>query len=172
MSRLSDTVSNANDLEHIVLPAMNEAEALVSWRVYRLCESPQGIALIVGGVAALLLLWSRVFPHPFALIFALAALFFSLSDYLLPITYRLTPTGAHADVGLNRLYIAWTDVQRATHGTDGIFLSPFPHASRLDAFRGVRLRYGAEDAESLRQTVRRLRDAAQSRNANEESPSA
>jgi hypothetical protein len=64
---------------------------------------------------------------------------------------------------VTRLFIAWPDVRRATRGADGIFLSPFSRPSRLDNFRGVRLRFGADiDPESVVRAVKSLRAAASS----------
>jgi hypothetical protein len=97
-----------------------------------------------------------------AILFVLTA---ALGDYWFPVTYRLTPEGAHADGLFSRLYLAWPDVKRATHGSDGIFLSPLPRPSHLDAFRGIRLPYGDQNAESLRETVKDLIDKQRKGNA-------
>jgi hypothetical protein len=148
----------ANTPQTVAVPAeTDEAEAtLLRWRVHRLRESPRGALLVLAGTAGVLLAGNLLSLHPITLLVGMAALMVSLSDYLLPVTYRLTEKGAHADVGLNRLFIAWKDVKRATHGNEGIFLSPFPQPSRRDGFRGVRLRYGMDNRDAVLENVRNL----------------
>jgi hypothetical protein len=130
---------------------------VISWRVHPLRERPGGIALVACGYGAAFLLWRLLFPNPFALCVPLIAMTAALSDYLFPTGYRLTRGGAHVDGAVSRLYIAWGDVRRATYGREGAFLSPFSRPSRLDGFRGVRLRFAAgNDADVLR-AIRSLR---------------
>jgi hypothetical protein len=141
-----DAAGDAADAEH----------TLLAWRVYRLREEPRGIPLVAGAYAAAFLLWWIVFPQPLALFLPLVALTGALSDYLFPISYRLTTRGAYADCGASRLFLAWTDVKRATTGADGVFLSPLARASRLDAWRGVRLRFSSGNDAEVRDTARAL----------------
>lgn len=157
MSLAPDTA--ANTTESVAVPAETDATLLL-WRVHRLRESPRGIFLVFASTAGAFLAGSLLSLHPITLLAGLAALSLSLADYMLPITYRLTGQGAHADVGLNRLFISWKDVKRATHGSEGIFLSPFAQPSRLDGFRGVRLRYGADNRDAVLENVRNLWHAA------------
>jgi hypothetical protein len=137
--------------------AAADAEATVlTWRVHRLREELRFVPLVAGAYAAALTLWWLAFPHPVALLLPLVSLTGALSDYLFPTTYRLTTRGAHADCGVSRLFVAWADVKRATHGGEGVYLSPLARPSRLDAFRGVRLRYADGNDDAVRETVRRL----------------
>jgi hypothetical protein len=156
MSLASDTAANTPES---VVPVETDATLLL-WRVHRLRESPQGAFLVLAATAGALLAGSLLSLHPITLLVGIVVLALSLGDYLLPVTYRLTEKGAHADVGLNRLFIAWKDVKRATHGSEGIFLSPFSQPSRLDGFRGVRLRYGADNRDAVLENVRNLWHAA------------
>jgi len=139
-----------------------EATAL-TWRVHRLREEPRFVPVIAGAYAAALTLWWLACPYPLALLLHLGALTLALSEYLFPVTYRLTTCGAHADCGMSRLFIAWSDVKRATHGRDGVYLSPLARSSRLDGFRGVRLRYADGNDEAVRDTVRYLWRGADAR---------
>ena len=135
----------------------NAAETtILAWRVHRLREEPRGIPLVAGGYAAALLLWWWVFPQPIALVVPLFALTGALSDYLFPISFRLTTRGAYADCAASRLFLAWGDVKRASSGKDGVFLSPLARPSRLDGWRGVRLRFGGGNEEAVRDTARTL----------------
>ena len=73
---------------------------------------------------------------------SLAVLVASLWRYWLPTRYRLDGQGVWvAHLGWERLH-PWGQFRRAEVHRDGIFLSPFPRASRLDAFRGFFLRFG------------------------------
>lgn len=133
-------------------------DALLVWRVHRLRDYPRRLPLIVFGYGVAVLLWRLSLPNPFLLMAILFVLTAALGDFWFPVTYRLTTQGAHADGLFSRLHLAWPDVKRATHGPDGIFLSPLPRPSRLDAFRGIRLPYGDNAKETLRATVKDLID--------------
>lgn len=135
----------------------------LSWRVHRLRESPEKVPLVAGAYAVALGAWWLAFPHPVTLLLPTVALTGALAEYLFPITYRLTEQGAFADCGLSRLALEWKEVRRATHGKDGVYLSPLSRPSRLDTFRGIRLRYlpgDTDHAETVRETVRELRTGA------------
>ena len=140
-------------------PAEGETTVL-AWRIHRLREEPGRIPLLAGAYAAVAVVGWLLFAHPLPVLALLVGLTGALSEFLFPISYRLTSKGAHSGCGLSQLFIAWPDVKRATHGRDGIHLSPFTKSSRLDAFRGVRLRYGAENGADALETVRRLRQTA------------
>lgn len=63
-----------------------------------------------------------------------------MAEYLFPREFRLTEQGVHASCGpFQKLFLAWEDVKRATHGPDGVFVSPLSRPSRLDRFRGITL---------------------------------
>ncbi len=130
-------------------------ETLLLWRVHRLRDHPERLVLVVLGYVVTTLFWRLSLPHPLLLVSSLLILTASLSDYLFPITYRLTTQGAHADGILTRFFLEWKEVKRASYGQDGIFLSPLPRPSRLDHFRGVRLLYGKESPDELRMIVKR-----------------
>lgn len=110
---------------------------------------------MVAGVYALAFILWRIFsPQPLALILPLVILTGALSDYVFPISYRLTSRGIHADCGASRLFLAWSDVRRASTGADGVFVSPLRKPSRLDAWRGIRLRFSGGNDETVRELVR------------------
>ena len=127
------------------------------WRVHRLRENPRLLPLVTLAYGIGLFFWLHLFPHPLTLILPLGALTSSMAEYLFPISYRLTTTGAYASCFLSRLYLAWPDVKRARYGEDGVFLSPLLRASRLDTFRGVRLCFAHANNETVLETVRRCR---------------
>ncbi len=138
-------------------PAHSAETTLVAWRTHRLREDPRHLRLIAAAYAAAIALWWLLFPHPLALFLPLVSLTSALAEYLFPISYRLTSRGAYAANGVTRLFISWSEVKRATAGSEGIYLSPLAQAgSRLEAFRGVRLRFADGNEEMVTQTVQRL----------------
>jgi hypothetical protein len=84
----------------------------------------------------------------FAIILAATA------EFWLGLSYKVDSRGASVRCGLSLSALDWSDVKRAVADNEGIKLSPLAAPSRLDSFRGVFLRYGAE-RESVEQAVRR-----------------
>lgn len=133
-----------------------ECDILV-WRVHRLREEPERTPLIAVAYGGATVVGWLVFAHPLPVLLLLLALTGAIAEFLFPVSYRLTNRGAHSGCGLSQLFIAWEDVKRATHGKAGVHLSPFDRPSRLDSLRGVRLRYDAENRETVLSAVRQLR---------------
>ncbi|MBC8101584.1 MAG: hypothetical protein H7Z41_03240 [Cytophagales bacterium] len=130
---------------------------LLAWRTHRLRENPRLLGLVMMAYGVALLLWLFLFPHPLTLILPLGALTSAMAEYLFPVSYRLTTRGARASCFLTHLSLDWSEVKRARYGEDGAFLSPFARASRLDQFRGIRLRFAEGNEEAVLETVRRCR---------------
>jgi hypothetical protein len=138
-------------------PAASGAETTVlAWRVHRLRTEPGRLGIVLIGYAVALGMWYLLFPHPVALFLPLVGLTCALREYLFPQEFRLTTRGAHVANGPARLFLAWEDVKRATHGRDGVHLSPFARPTRLDDFRGVRLDFADGNDAAVLATVRRL----------------
>ncbi|MCH7905411.1 MAG: hypothetical protein IH944_12725 [Armatimonadetes bacterium] len=76
-----------------------------------------------------------------------AAILLSTSEMFLPLSYRLNARTARVKNGLSVTEIAWEDVKRVLPVSDGIKLSPLKNPSRLDAFRGVYLRFADNEDE-------------------------
>ena len=151
MSVSTDTASSPSALPETVV---------FSWRVHRLREEPRRLGVIAAAYGIALGLWWLVFPHPLALFLPAVSLTSALAEYLFPASYRLTTRGAHVANGFARLFLDWRDVRRATVGAEGVYLSPLARAdSPLAPFRGIRLRFGADNAEQVIEIVRRLRQA-------------
>ena len=72
------------------------------------------------------------------------ALVVSVGDYLLPITYRITRESASARSLLSHRIIRWEDVRICRLCHDGVKVSPLSRRSRLEAYRGVFLRFPTE----------------------------
>ena len=99
-----------------------------------------GFAFVAGIVGTLLLsFWIGVIGF--------IAILLSTMELFLPLSYRLTARAARVKNGLSVTEIAWEDVKRVLPVSDGVKLSPLKNPSRLDAFRGVYLRYSNNEDE-------------------------
>ncbi len=72
----------------------------------------------------------------------------SISDFLFPLHYRLDEKGISVKGVLHRRYLAWAQVRRVSRDELGVKLSPLPHPSRLDAYRGIYVWFG-DNAEAV-----------------------
>lgn len=118
----------------------NSEETLMEWRVHLASKKPiqaSAVLLLTFLVATLGGFW---LGHPLAGIVTFVILAGALSDYLFPVSYRLTDKKAEAKGILGSQSIEWARVKKEGHDENGIKLSPFAHPTRLDAFRGVYLR--------------------------------
>ncbi|MBW3622442.1 MAG: hypothetical protein KY468_03425 [Armatimonadetes bacterium] len=128
------------------------------WTVCMAVQQPRrtlvaGLLCVAAMVVAFLAFHSFVFS---ALVGA--SLFGSLLDFFLPVRYRLTPKGAEARHLWPFAFIEWKQVKRRLMSKEGLRLSPLGRKSRLDAYRGVFLRFGDEDPETVLDAVRRLHE--------------
>jgi len=60
-----------------------------------------------------------------------------------PVKYRLDDTGASRKVGFAETAMLWEDVKRVEVSERAVRLSPLEKPTRLDAFRGVSLRFSS-----------------------------
>ncbi|MBS1704976.1 MAG: hypothetical protein JST40_03820 [Armatimonadetes bacterium] len=94
------------------------------------------IMALGAGLAGFLLLRS-----PLAGIAGTVLILASVSEVFLPQRFRLDSQGASAKVGLSMTNIPWQDVKRLWEDEKGVLLSPFAEKHRMNAFRGVYLRF-------------------------------
>jgi hypothetical protein len=91
--------------------------------------------ILLAGGAALLLFHSLL-----SALLAAGLLLAATSEFILPVTYRLTPQGAEARSFFTWRKIEWSEVKRVYSGRDEVKLSPLKHGGPREAFRGVLLR--------------------------------
>ena len=146
---------------------MNAGESVLSWSVFLAARQPKrplqiGAALLgvlAGGVLIFHSLWLGLLP--------MLALLFSLSEFIFPVRYTLTPQSASARHGLTILEIQWPEVRHAYLTNDGIKLSPLrAKNSRLEPLRGVFLRFDETNRDTVIAAVRRFRQEAQNAKQN------
>lgn len=129
-----------------------EATAL-TWRVHLLQRHPKrlpglmiGLGIGLGGV------W-LMSASPLMVLLALVLLVGACSDYLFPLRYRITAEGVFAEGLTSRYVLRWPEVKRALPEPAGLILTPLATPSRLDAFRGVLLRYASDGEPGDRTSV-------------------
>ena len=147
-------------IANISEPGMAQA-ARVKWSVHLIRRQPERLPKILGvlglvfaaGLCLFHSLWLALLP-------TLAALF-SVSEFVFPIHYILTPKSATMKCGLTALEIQWSDVRHAYLTDEGIKLSPLVRKnSRMEPLRGVFLRFDEAQREEIITTVTRLREEA------------
>ena len=127
----------------------------VTWQVHPLTDAAGEKSLVLTATVLALsaaVWWSfESFGYGFLTLAILAG---SLSRYFVPTRYRLDEVGlVTSHLGVKRR-MAWEQVRRISVDDDGILLSPFASAKRLDAFRATFVRF-SRNRESV---VRYVRD--------------
>ncbi len=132
-------------------------EDTVDWTVHLAKAEPAKLAGVAGAVIAAFALGWMAFDSWVGGVLGASLVFSAVAEFVLPIRYRLTDEGAHCAYGLARLSIPWSSVRRVIVGPDSLRLSPFARPSRLDAFRGVQMRWDSVvmPEERLREAVAR-----------------
>jgi len=135
------------------------AEPILVWRVHLVREHPAKVLLIAPVLFASLLI-CYVFTHsPIFMAVTLLLLMSSLADFLFPVRYEITEQGASSKTLLARTSVTWDRVRKYYLDDHGIKLSTLPRPGRLEAYRGLYLRFG-DNQEEVMEVVRRMRDAA------------
>lgn len=123
---------------------MGDELIIMQWSVHLAYKKPLGTALAIISIAitivigyALLGSWLHGAVGGFVIACA-------LSDFLLPVHYRLTKRGAEVISALYRRSIEWEHVKACYFDEDGIVLSPFDKWTPLAPFRSVRLRFNCD----------------------------
>lgn len=126
---------------------------VLAWRVHLLRRDPSRLpALLLVlflGAACVWLLFGRPLPVVAALILLLGA----SSEYLFPISYRITTEGVYADAPASRMALRWKEARRCFSVPAGLVVTPLAAPSRLDAFRGVLLRFAPDGSPGDRASV-------------------
>lgn len=133
--------------------ASGEEAALAEWTVHLARSSPSKLWGVGGGSAVAALFGWMAFRGWVGAALGAGLVLSAVAEFLLPVRYRLTTHGAYCSYGLARLAIPWPSVRRVILGANSVRLSPFRTPSRLDAFRGVELRFGDADSDSGRDRV-------------------
>lgn len=133
-----------------------DGELVLTWQVHLAKEQPQRFAGVIIVILGVMLLAALLFGSLLSAIIMAFVLFGALSDFFLPVKYTLTTTHVSASTRLGKRTMAWKDVRRCYLDEYGIKISPLRRRSRLEAYRGVYLRFGDRKEEVL-DAVKRLK---------------
>jgi len=133
-----------------------ESGDVLEWTVHLARRRPRQAAAVVVVILAASLVAGLGFRS--ALFGALAAVLLvaSVSDYLLPVHYRLDGAGARAAGVIHRRRMGWEQVRRAARDSLGVKLSPLGHPSRLEAYRGIYLWFAGNESEVMAAVARHV----------------
>jgi len=118
------------------------APETLSWTVWPARERPWAAAVLLASLAVLGLLITQGTGDRVLGIAAPLFILGSVGSFIARTSYRLTPETIEVKaLGVARTR-PWSEMRRATADRGGVFLSPFPTRSWLEAYRGVRLPFG------------------------------
>ena len=138
-----------------------KAEPILAWKVHLVREHPAKM-LLIAPVLVFSLVVCYVFTHsPVFMAVTFILLASSLADFLFPIRYEITERGASSKTLLGRNAVEWKRVKKYYLDDRGIKLSTLPRPGRLEAYRGLHLRFG-DNRDQVIEAVRRMRDAVHS----------
>lgn len=128
-------------------------ETLLSWRIHLLRRDSSRLPVLgIVFLFAFITIW-LMFHSPLPAVAAVLLLLGATSEYLFPVRYRITTEGVYADALTSRHALRWKEVKRAVPDPMGIILTPLASPSRLDAFRGVLLRFAPDGEPGERAAV-------------------
>jgi len=133
-----------------------EEAVLLEWTVHLRQHDPHRTWVIYLAMAFAALMGFWLFSSLLCALIGALVIFFSTAEYLLPLRYRLTTRRACVSNGATRYEIAWPNVRRVLMGRVALKLSPLPMESRLEAFRGVLLRFAPDGEPGSREEVLRI----------------
>lgn len=133
-------------------------QPVMSWSIHLARQNPAK-TLVSMAFAVFATVLGYVAIGPYAAVIVGAAVLISLSDFLLPVRFELWPDRAVCRMLLKSAEIKWADVKQCYLDDYGVKLSPLGTASRLEAFRGVYLRFADNEPEVIK-AVKELRPSA------------
>lgn len=120
---------------------LSETAPALAWSVHLVRCAPHRLPTLVMvvflGAGCIWMIFHQILP----VLAAVALLLGSCSDFLFPIRYRLNAEGLWADGLTSRNQLRWKEARRCVLEPRAITVTPLPVPSRLDAFRGVTLRF-------------------------------
>lgn len=149
--------------EHQISPDKIKEEPVLTWSVHLAQDSPKRMLIallcLISTAIAGYFIMSRFGSAAGMLGGAVGAfaILSSLSDYLFPLRYEITRDHATCRRLMGITQIEWKDVKRCYLDDLGIKLSPLIRKSRLEAYRGVYLRFGPDNKDKIIEIVKSLR---------------
>ena len=138
-------MAEAPNIAAVVSDSSDSPAVLRQWKIRPVVDQPQRVVPIIALCIFVLVVGYLTFHTIWPAIAGVLMLLGATSEYLLTTNYRLTERGAHADCGVSRFEIEWSQVKRLLISETAVTLSPLPRPSRLDAYRGVTIRFTSEE---------------------------
>lgn len=138
--------AEAGEIAAAGLDASPGENGALEWRVHLAHGQPGRVARLAAVLATAAGIAVAVFGHPLPVIATLVLLCGAVSDFLLPTTFLVTAEGVARRNGLSFSRLAWRDARRCWRDAQGVKISPLAHSSALEAFRGIYVRFPADDA--------------------------
>jgi len=132
----------------------DEEEIRFEWTSHPAKQRP--VAAIVVAVFILIVgagVYSWTFS-PLFTAFGIIVLAGSLAGFYFPTTYRFYDSRIDVKYTVTTVKKEWHMFRTYWPDKNGVLLSPFPHRSRLENFRGLYLRYGQADREAILEFVK------------------
>lgn len=133
---------------------------ILEWTVHLFAARPGQVWLVIATASLAAVVGKLALQHWMGAVLGVLFIAMAAAEYLFPIRYRLSSSGVSCTYGLAHLVMQWSDVRRVEYDNGGVRLSPFRKPTRLDAFRGLYLRYAADGngpaPEQIRECVEKL----------------
>lgn len=130
-------------------------DIVLSWSVHLARENPARLLFSLGMIALASAAGYYVIG-PVGAVATAVAIAASIADFLFPMNYVLTADGAECGMLFKKSEIRWENVKHCYLDGGGIKLSPLDRRSKLEAFRGVYLKFQGNE-EQVTNAVRSLR---------------
>jgi hypothetical protein len=131
------------------VPEADRPVVLLTWRIHLAARQPAKAGVAVGCVLFTVVCAHFSLHNPWLTLASGLLLVSSVADFLFPVRYTLTTTGAEVRGLASSHVLAWRSVRRCYQDAEGLKLSPLPRLTRLERFRGVYLRFAGNREEVL-----------------------
>lgn len=135
-----------------------DGKHIVEWEVHPGRQHPRKrwVACVVAGLAGAIGL--IIFQSPILGALGVLLILGSVTEVFFGLRYRLDDEGAGVRCGASLTLVTWDAVKSVVVSEEGVKLSPLEKSSRLNAFRGVFLRFANNRDEVLAMIQERVRD--------------
>lgn len=134
----------------------NTDRVRLEWTLHQAQTQPMRTAIIVCVIALAGISGWVLFHSLLLVLMGMFFIFTSVSEFLLPIHYELSQQKVSAAWGWTKLEMEWGQVKQVFHSSDGVRLSPLANQGRLNAFRGVQLRFPKEKEKEVLRLIASL----------------
>lgn len=130
-----------------------QSDESIRWRVRLSDREPRKTVAVFAVAILAFLVGALVFRNVVLGCVGFAIILGSTAEFWLGTSFSVDDKKATVRTGFSTSVMEWKDVKRVARDSGGIRLSPLTRAGMLDAFRGVYLRYGRDNKESIERAV-------------------